>query len=253
MLLKELLDGYLAVRRREGRDVTGRLEVLLSGWREVLRAQHRTQERVVDDLLPGYQEALLRVQQAQIRTADDFNLLDLLDFTGDELRHSRILAWLVDGRETHAQGDLGFRLFVEELGLDPGYTGRRHAVKREVSGEKSRIDIEISARREFLIHIENKIWSKEGENQLGRESEDLRRRAVDLVVATEHVHAYYLTPSGRIPACPGLFKPLRWRTIARLFEQFSERSQAESVKWFTRHYAEALTALVIEPTEEEEA
>jgi hypothetical protein len=208
---------------------------------------------VVDTLVPGYQEALHRVRRAQIRTADDFNLLELLDFAGDELRHSKMLSWLANSRETHAQGDLGFRLFLVELGLDAGYADHRYSVRREVSGEQSRIDVEISARGKFLIHIENKVWSNEGENQLERESDDLRRRALVLAVPAERVHAYYLTPSGRIPSRPGLFKPVRWRAVARVFERFSELAQAESVKWFTRHYAEALTALVIEPAEEEEA
>ena len=69
-------------------------------------------------LLAGYQDARASWAKAQEATADDFNLLEVMDVVGDENCHSNILAWLLDRRiehGTHAQGNLGFRLFLKAL------------------------------------------------------------------------------------------------------------------------------------------
>jgi len=38
-----------------------------------------------------------------------------------------------------------------------------------IADDEARADIEIAARGKFIVHIENKIWSEEGEDQTHRE------------------------------------------------------------------------------------
>ena len=55
-----------------------------------------------------------------------------MDIKTDEACHSKILAWLLDrriDRGTHAQGSLGFRLLLEELGTMP-ITESQHQIPR---------------------------------------------------------------------------------------------------------------------------
>jgi hypothetical protein len=206
-------------------------------------------------LLKDYQPACERWRQNQEATAEDFNLLEVMNLTGDELHHSMLLAWLLDHRltalGTHAQGNLGFRLFLEELGLPVEWAQKPYSVYREVSGDRSRIDIRIQAPRSFIIDIENKIWSEEGDDQTNREWEDLQDKAKELAIA--NVHAFFLTPDGRKAENPK-FRPVKWMQIARILEKFAVEAKPPEVKLFARHYAAALQRFVVveRPTEENE-
>jgi len=81
-------------------------------------------------------------------------------------------------RELTPQGKLGLQLFLDELRneLDPGgklqiknYVDEPYFVHREVSSSGSRVDIEIVAPQRFIIHVENKIRSKESAGQTHKE------------------------------------------------------------------------------------
>src|SRR6266478_6516277 len=51
----------------------------------------------------------------QVASAEDFNLFNTLKISSAELRHSMLLTWLLDSGATHAQGNLGFCLFLKRL------------------------------------------------------------------------------------------------------------------------------------------
>ena len=74
---------------------------------------------------------------------------------------------------------------LRELGLPAEYSTHHYWVRREVSGDDSIVDVEIASRGQFLIHIENKIRSSEGEDQTDREWSDVSRRAA--TIGTERV------------------------------------------------------------------
>jgi hypothetical protein len=194
-------------------------------------------------LLNGYGAAVERYRQRQEQVAEDFNLLAVMRLTGNEVRHSMVLAWLLDHDlrkiGTHAQGNLGFRLFLSELRLPVEYASYNYWVRREVAGEESIVDLEIAYRGRFLIHIENKIWAGEGPNQTTREWSDLQRRAADLNVNTTDVHAFFLTPHGT-PAANPSFHAVSWSRVARILERFAEQAKPPDVRLFSDHYARAL-------------
>ena len=205
--------------------------------------------------IAGFINAKSAWQQEQKTFADSFNILAVLNLTGNEVRHSMALAWLLDKdmdrHGTHAQGSLGFQQFLTALALPVKYAEANYWVRREVAGDESRVDIEVAARHVFLIHIENKIWSGEGAEQTTREWVDVERRRVALDVSPDHVHCIYLTPDGRSAGHKG-FKPLSWHEIETVLESFAEKALPEDVKLFARHYARALRAAGISQNQEKE-
>jgi hypothetical protein len=217
------------------------------------------------DLLDAFQATLAAWRKSQEKSASDFNLLDTLKILGDEIKHSTMLEWLLDHRieraGTHAQGKLGFRLFLQETGLHKrGYAETDYFVSREVRGTVSRVDIEVSAGGHFIIHIENKIHSTEAkdqedkEDQTQREWKDLQRRARHLAVKPDHIHGFFITLHGDRPSSDH-FEPLPWHRIADIVDRFATKARAREVSLFAGHYARALrqmTVQQIDTYEEEE-
>lgn len=267
----KLLDGYMHALSRSRPSPRTR-EALFSGLLAGFLVEYERASKAEADearrelsafglLLGGYAEAVEAWRKAQEGTADDFNLLSVMKVSGDELRHSMVLAWLLDHDlmrlGTHAQGRLGFRLFLHELGLPSNYADEPYTywVRREAAGDESRVDIEVAARGRFLIGIENKIWSTEGPDQTDREWGDLLRRAKQLGVRSDpdsgRVHALFLTLEGAEPSNPH-FQAVSWRKIARVFERFAAEAKPPEVRLFSSHYARALRELSRAPSTQEE-
>lgn len=233
---------------------------LLAGFSENLRNDFAAQSKKdkfalasITGVITGFIDAKNTWQERQKALAESFNILEVLKLTGNELRHSMVLAWLldkdIDRHGTHAQGALGFQLFLCEIGLPVTYSKAKYWVRREVAGDESRVDIEISARDTFLIHIEVKIWSDEGVNQTARELSDLKKRAAALNIPFDHIHCIFLTPNGR-NADHKEFKTLSWFRIEKTLEYFAESAIPMDVKLFARHYARALRVAGISQTQE---
>ena len=250
--------GRLDRSRKADDPPVARFRALLDQFVEAhLRAAAAENAQAAEDrnrfgaLLDGYEQAFSQYHSRQAAVADDFNLLEVMNLTGNEKRHSMALAWLLDHDMrrlgTHAQGKLGFRLFLDEfcyLGLPADYANCNYWVRREVGGDDSIVDIEVACRGRFVIHIENKIWSSEGTDQTSREWADLQRRAVDLNVAASEIHALFLTPQGTEPTNRG-FHPIRWGRVARVLEAFAEQAKPPEVKLFAGHYARALRRFIV--------
>lgn len=236
---------------------------VVNRWRQPAAARAQRERSELEALLRGFHEVGSAWEKKQETAADDFNLFEVMGVAGDEVRHSRVLAWLLDRRleqGSHAQGSLGFRLFIEELGRELGaestptitsYPDEPYWVRCEVSGSQSRIDIEIASRGKFIIHIENKIWSSEGADQTNREWRDLERRAKELEIPTANAHGIFLTLDGCRPQNPH-FVPVEWRRIANVLDKFAEEAKARDVKWFADHYAKAVRKLVLTQSKTEE-
>jgi hypothetical protein len=166
-----------------------------------------------------------------------------------ELCHSDILAWLLDPHGSHAQGNIGFRLFLKQMNLPEEFASKNYRVIRELSGEESQLDIVIEAEGKFIIGIENKIDSEEGDTQTEREWRDLRRRKKSMSIPGE-IMAFFLTPDERAPLCE-FFKPISWQAIANVFEMFADEAKAGMVKMFAKHYAETIRHEIVPEIEED--
>ena len=252
-LLVSLLAGYARFSKHITTNAENEIKIfsdLLGDFGDRLR-----RDRVIQNLhdrsallsltetIEGFINVKRNWQQKQRFVADSFNILAVLKLTGNEVRHSMVLAWLLDKdmdhHGTHAQGPLGFELLLTALSLPMNYAEANYWVRRELSGDESRIDIEVAARNSFLIHFENKIWSGEGSEQTAREWVDLKKRAIALNVSADHVHGIYLTPDGRTAGQKD-FKPLSWYNIETVLESFAEKALPSDVKVFAKHYARTL-------------
>lgn len=202
-----------------------------------------TQRELVESALEGFSVAESKWIDAERSRASTFSILDALGLTDKELKHSNALAWLLSrdiyAPGSHAQGELGFRIFLEHMRWPREWADEDYVVRRECANENSRIDIEVFCRNKFVIHIENKIWSSEGEKQLEREADDLSVRAAELKAT--HIRAIYLTPKGEVPYVQP-FEPLSWSRVAAMFSEFAVRADgnADMVVRFSEHYANAV-------------
>lgn len=242
--------------------LTRTFAALIAGHADLVNRQRATAEKTSHDpamlpkLLDGFQEARAAWEAKQVVVADDFNLFEVMGIADDEVTHSKILAWLLDRRleyGSHAQGNLGFRLFLQELGADLGadsspqvtrYPDEPYWVRCEVCGDESRVDIEIAARGKFIIHIENKIGASEGEDQTHREWRDLKRRANELAIPLSNIHAIFLTLDACSPANRH-FLAVGWHRIVNVLERFADQAQAEEVRLFAAHYGKAIRMLAL--------
>ncbi len=242
---------------KESKELARRFEVLIKRHAGLRMEDDNRLKDALDRLVPTFQAARKTWADEQRASASDFNLFAVLGVESDEVRHSKILTWLLDHRieqGSHAQGSLGFRLFLKQLkqelfgDKDPPVTDYadvpNYWVHREVSGGEARVDIEIAARNRFLIHIENKIYSIEGDDQTHREWRDLQQRAKALGVSRSACHAIYLTLDGS-EARNENFRSVSWNRIALVLDIFAEKAQPEEVRLFARHYAKAVRKLAI--------
>ena len=91
-----------------------------------------------------------------------FNVFDVLKSAKTEIRHSNVLAWLLDPNESHNIGDKALKLFLESIPSDVDLTSLINGSSKisvEVLREWEDIDISIlikSGSKRFLIIIENK-------------------------------------------------------------------------------------------------
>ncbi|MGE8205357.1 PD-(D/E)XK nuclease family protein [Heyndrickxia sp. NPDC080065] len=114
---------------------------------------------------------------------NSFNTLKILKLENHEIRHSNILAWLLNPKENHSLRDYFIRKMIEHLILidenssNPQYetVGEilNHSlmdshIYREVKTDKNRfIDLVIvNQQLKFILLIENKFYSTESKNQL---------------------------------------------------------------------------------------
>lgn len=96
----------------------------------------------------------------------NFNLFEVLNITKTEIRHSNVLAWLLDPNENHELGGDVLRGFLKLSGYDAKDMDLSSFVVRR---EWRNIDIlAISHKQELLLAIENKIDSDEHNDQLSR-------------------------------------------------------------------------------------
>src|SRR5690606_17801698 len=117
------------------------------------------------------------------KEVNSFNILTVLRLEHHEIRHSNILAWLLNPGENHHLRDHSSRkvlehiILIEENSNNPrfdqlekilDYSLMDCHVFREVKTNKNRfIDLVIvNQQNKFVIFIENKFYSTESENQL---------------------------------------------------------------------------------------
>lgn len=160
------------------------------------------------------------------RWANPTNIFNVLKLARTEIRHSNMLAWLMDANESHGLGDL----FIREL-MNPFVADKENSIdwlmldytNCSVRREWRNIDILIFSEAEKkMIVIENKIDSGEHGNQLetyhNRLSKDSHFSAYDAIYI-------YLTPDGRYPSIPEIWQVLDYSTLIEVLARVREKQK----------------------------
>ena len=147
------------------------------------------------------------------------NIFEILGITSAEIRHSRILAWLLDPRESHNLGDKFFKkilmkvidnnLFFETI--KPAEIILKDFSKAEVYREsKSNIDVlYINKEHRINLVIENKTFTSDHDNQLRK-----YRRFIENSYADYRNIYIYLTPNGDEPIDADAEEKRFWRLLS---------------------------------------
>ncbi|HLX60756.1 MAG TPA: PD-(D/E)XK nuclease family protein [Planctomycetota bacterium] len=220
------------------------------GWR--LKASPKVEQKLFS--IARFQEFLDKLgkrigewRDQKRQTGVGFNVFDVFGLATNELAYSNLLAWLLrcDYRYpgSHCQGAIGLRAFLKILGLPESFSSNEdYEVRREVSYDNARVDIQIWSRNRFLIGIESKIEAIERQRQTHDEWDGMLARASQLNIAEGDTYGYFITRSGVLPESKN-FRPLTWGTVSMAFEIFAEEAGPPEIRLFARHCAQALAGL----------
>lgn len=155
-----------------------------------------------DDIYTQISKLLLDENFRALKQQKKFNIFDVLKIARKEIRHSNVLAWLLDPSEDHGLGSRVLNEFVLLLVRDGHIhnagAGKYLLAKYEevtVYRERKNIDILIeSVKDRFVICIENKIDTKDHSGQLNKYNKSVRQDYTDY----QKVFVY-LTPGGDQP------------------------------------------------------
>ena len=164
------------------------------------------------------------------------NIFEILKISSAEIRHSNFLSWLLDPTAGHGLGSLFLqkilrRIFSNEksANYDEFYVDEINFSKIEIhrewkhfsSGQRNSLDILIK-HPEFIVAIENKIWSTDADSQL----KNYKKMVEQCFPSHQGKCVYvYLTPEGLPPtdlsiATDYIF--LSYRTIIEFLKNMIE-------------------------------
>jgi hypothetical protein len=202
--------------------------------------------------------------QALESKLSQFNIFKALRADQNELRHSNMLAWLVNPEESHGFDDLFVRRWLMQLLYNASAAEKRpdgwvspivvdalDVERIEVHRELERIDllftIHLRGDRFWAICVENKVNSRQGADQLQRYFEIVEKR----FSAAERRIYVFLTRDFEVPAFDQ-FIPVRYREISEVLAQcLSVHSGAmgEGPRLLAQHYHQLLSEDFVEDSE----
>lgn len=175
-----------------------------------------------------------------------FNVFDVLKISRTEIRHSNVLAWLLDPYETHGLGHTVLSMLNSHL-VKYGYVSKTDAVSVltmkytdiVVYREWRNIDILIeSAEAEYVLCIENKIATQDHSNQLNRYYDIIQEKYRNYKIIY-----LYLTPEGLEPTQDDhdVWHRFDYVTVVSILEQaLKKKSVNEEIEKFIKSYCEIL-------------
>jgi hypothetical protein len=133
------------------------------------------------EALEALQEDASELERIQ-NLLDQFNMSETIGFIGQEVMHSRFLAFLLDPKQNHGLGDVLLRKMLEKASAisnaasvlkvfeDIGSRNMEQtSVQTEVYTDDGRIDILLLNEIEkWAMIIENKVWTIEHSDHLNR-------------------------------------------------------------------------------------
>ena len=132
---------------------------------------------------------------------DSFNIFDVLKISRTEIRHSNMIAWLLNPHENHGLNDCFIKNLVSRIVKNKNY-GNANPLELmvedfssvQINREWENIDL-LCISDNFVIVIENKIDSGEHDNQL-----EIYRKKIESRYKKLSKIFLYLTPDGLLPS-----------------------------------------------------
>jgi hypothetical protein len=170
---------------------------------------------------------------------NEVNIFDVLKITNTEIRHSNMLAWLLDPMENHGLGDAVLKRLIQwfvsendnaneltNLLLLNNFT---FTVQREFHS----IDILLlSPEEKVVICVENKILSGEHGNQLNR-----YEKIINDLYPNYTACFIFLSPYGDDSSNPDVWKSLGYDTVAEIIDNSLEhKSISQEASLIINHY-----------------
>lgn len=185
-----------------------------------------------------------------------FNIFRTLRIEKAEIRHSNVLAWLLNPEESHGLGDIILRRVLSNILLqaDAGIKGMSAAkvelmdfVDIEIRRESRNIDLLIIDRtNKLLLLIENKIYSSESPGQLLRYQEAVKEEFPSFTLVP-----VFLTLTGEESRDKKTSNYISYshlellNVIEKIFTQ-RQAQLSEQVAMFIRQYMDVLRRLTME-------
>jgi hypothetical protein len=177
-------------------------------------------------------------------SSPSFNAVEQSGLYANERQHSAILAWLLDEAGSHGQGSAFLRAFADlcKLPLESDLTD--YTVRTEFPGFKSIADIVIFRKGDFLICIENKVFSGEGKEQLVRQESDMRRWAGALQIPESRCCHIFLTRHGGAPVTGDIKKwcPVSYARLAERLESAADQISDAKLRFFVQDWSAVLAS-----------
>ena len=186
----------------------------------------------------------------------EFNVFQALKIDQIEIRHSNVLAWLLDPEESHGLRDMALRRVLSNIlllsdksihGLTAGDVEMMDFPYVEVLREWHNIDILVIDRsNKIILFIENKIHSGESKGQLNKYKNIIVNSFVGFKIVP-----VFLTLTGQDPhdtdggdyICYSHGN--LYRVLKILFEQ-QKSKLAQNVQFFMQHYLDTLRRLTMQ-------
>ncbi|MFA9397435.1 MAG: PD-(D/E)XK nuclease family protein [Clostridiaceae bacterium] len=188
-----------------------------------------------------------------------FNVFETLGLVNTEIRHSNVLAWLLNPKENHGLGDVFIKKFIQTLFyLNKNIVLKSNLTLFDISlmdyydfnirREWRNIDIlAVSDENKLVLVIENKIWSKESNHQL--------KKYLDIV--DKEFSGYskifvFLTPYGDSPSDENNWIIFNYKSVFDILSKSIElksESLSSSVKIFIEQYLEILGRYIVGDSE----
>ena len=170
------------------------------------------------------------------------SMFDVLGMARNEIRHSRVLRWLLDPNESHGLGPLFLRAFLQKVCMAGGDAFDLLTADLDtfsVYHEYKHIDLLLLSRESgIVVAIENKVDSSEHDNQLKRYEDVLRTDFPEDKFKRAFV---YLTPDGDDASRPE-WVPVPYQKIIEVIEYCRQQKMlAPDVALMIEHYQNLLT------------
>jgi len=172
------------------------------------------------------------------------NIFRILNISNYEIRHSNFLGWLFDPNENHGLGNYMLDNFLIKLFENEFIESKEYLSKESNQGqikvlrEWKNIDLLLLA-EDFVICIENKIFSEEHSNQLER-----YRKIIQEEFSNKKQVFIYLTPYGQASKTEQeIYIPVSYQVIIDILEDIDDeimQSLKTSIKSYIIEYIDTL-------------